>query len=169
VLSPFSRVLSRLNESIPIKEFKELIPTIPETSINWGRELIEEACKSLHIRVVADERIRTLFLFLEGAMDASSANVLIQKIEKLLLQTQEKIVIDFGKIDFLSPRAATMFLSKIHEQLNLLKERIRIVNLTQKANGMIENLDQFLKGILITDEELEGMMRLERSVFDRQG
>jgi radical SAM superfamily enzyme YgiQ (UPF0313 family)/anti-anti-sigma regulatory factor len=168
VLSPFSKVLSKLGESIPVKEFKELIPTIPETSINWGRDLIEGAYKNLHIRVVADESIRTLFLFLEGAMDASSADVLIKKVEKILLQTQEKIVIDFGKIDLLSPRAVNLFFVQIHDQLNRLKERIRIVNLTQKASGMMENLDQFLKGIIITDEELEGMMGLDRSNLNPQ-
>ncbi len=48
------------------------------------------------------------------------------------------------------------------------EERIRIVDLIQKANGMIENLDQLLKGILITNEELKGMMGLKGSIFDPQ-
>ncbi len=33
---------------------------------------------------------------------------------------------------------------------------------------MIENLDQLLKGILITNEELKGMMGLKGSIFDPQ-
>jgi radical SAM superfamily enzyme YgiQ (UPF0313 family)/anti-anti-sigma regulatory factor len=155
-LSQLSKLTSKFSSSIPVRDISEIIPTIAESTSNWEKDLEEGAKKILNVKLVINERISTIFLFLEGAMDMNSAKVLLRKLEKILHETHERIVIDFGMIDFLSPKATTTLLQ---ESLSRLKDRIRFANLNQKIKGMIENLPYFLEGTTISGEEMDRFLK----------
>lgn len=143
-LSPLGRILRSLNEAIPIRDMRNLLPTFPEEVLERGKSWVRDTYGVLRIRAVYHESVKTIYLKLEGAMDLTSAKTLIGKVTKALA-CGEKIVIDFEKVHHLSPRAANLLVRENLDRIVLWKSRIRLVNLTDRVQGMLGNLTSLLE------------------------
>ena len=149
----FSKVLNKLNTSIPIKDKKNLIPTFVDSTFEKSQQILRGASKILRIKAIHNERFRTLFIRLEGSLDLSSAKKLIKKIRLSLKKEQSKVIIDFNGITFLSPKAANLLVMKNLERLSRKRNQIKIRNLNQITSGAFANIKNLISKCEILEEE----------------
>ena len=161
----FSKVLSKLNTSIPIKDRKNLIPTFVDSTFEKSQQFLKGASKILKINATHNERFRTLFIGLEGSLDLSSAKKLMKKIRFSLKKEQRKIVIDFNGIKFLSPKAASLLIVKNFKRLSRRRNQIEIRNLSQIASGAFTNIKNLISGSEISQQEIAPPKEIESQTF----
>jgi len=149
----FSRVLNKLNTSIPIKDRKNLIPTFVDSTFEKSQHMFKGTSKILKIKAIYNERFRTLLIRLEGSLDLNSAKKLIKKIRFSLKKEQSKVIIDFNGIKFLSPKAANLLIMKNFKRLSRKRDQIKIRNLNQIASGVFTNIRHLISECEILEEE----------------
>lgn len=149
----FSKVLNKLNTSIPIKDRKNLIPTFVDSTFEKSQQILKGASKILKIKAIHNERFHTLSIRLEGSLDLNSAKKLIKKIRFSLKKEQRKVIIDFNGIKFLSPKAASLLIMKNFEMLSRKRDQIKIRNLNQIASGVFTNIRNLISSECETIEE----------------
>lgn len=149
----FSKVLNKLNTSIPIKDRKNLIPTFVDSTFEKSQQILKGASEILKIKAIHNERFRTLSIKLEGSLDLSSAKKLIKKIRFSLKKEQRKVIIDFNGVKFLSPKAANLIIMKNIERLSSKRDQIKIRNLNQIASGVFNNIKNLISECEILEEE----------------
>jgi len=147
----FSKVLNKLNTSIPIKDRKNLIPTFVDSTFEKSQQILKSASKILKIKAIYNERFRTLSIRLEGSLDLSSAKKLIKKMRFSLKKEQRKVIIDFNGIKFLSPKAASLLITKNFERLS--KKGIKLQNLNQITSGVFTNIRNLISEYETPEEE----------------
>ena len=143
-LSSLARLLKKLNDSIPVKEINNLIPTIQNYPQKKFNNIIAEAEKFLHISATENERLRTLTINLEGSLDIKAAKKLINRIKLAINKGQEKIILDFSGIKYFSPKAMNLLFINQYEYLMKIKDRIKFIKLNEQITGMMENLKNFV-------------------------
>jgi anti-anti-sigma regulatory factor len=142
-LSPLSRMLRSLNDAVPIRDVRNLLPTLPEEVLQKGRTWVRESYGVLRIRATYHEPLKTVFFQLEGAMDLASAKALIRKVSSAL-DVGQRIIIDFERVHHLSPTAANLLLKENLERLQAWRDRIQLVHLTERVQGALGNVRAFL-------------------------
>lgn len=150
-LGPLSRVLQTLNDAVPIRDVGNLLPTLPEDVLQRGKAWVKETYGVLRIRATYHEPMKTVFFHLEGAMDLASAKALIRKVSRAL-NAGQRIIIDFERVHHLSPTAANLLLKENLQKLQAWKDRIQLVHLTERVQGMLGNVRAFLEQTRILDE-----------------
>lgn len=150
-LGPLSRVLQTLNDAVPIRDVGNLLPTLPEDVLQRGKAWVKETYGVLRIRATYHESMKTVFFHLEGAMDLASAKALIRKVSRAL-NAGQRIIIDFERVHHLSPTAANLLLKENLQKLQAWKDRIHLVHLTERVQGMLGNLRAFLEQTRILEE-----------------
>jgi anti-anti-sigma regulatory factor len=143
-LSSLAKLLKKLNDSIPVKEINNLIPTIQNYPQKKFHNIIAEAERFLHINVTENERLRTLTINLEGSLDIKAAKKLINRIKLAINKGQEKIILDFSGIKYFSPKAMNLLFINQYEYLMRIKDRIKFIKLNEQISGMMENLKNFV-------------------------
>jgi anti-anti-sigma regulatory factor len=151
--SALSKVLAKLNTTIPVKDRGNLIPTFMDSTLEKGQQMLKEASDFLKVRAFNNERLRTIFIQLEGSLDFQSTKKLIKRIEMTVKRGQEKIVVDFKGVTFLSPNAANLLISDKLERLRKVGDTIRFVHLSARAAGMLEHLRERLHEWETVEEE----------------
>lgn len=142
----FSKFLHRLNTSIPIKDKKNLIPTFVDSTFEKSQQLLKEAGNFLKVRATHNERIRTLVIKLEGALDLNSAKKFIKSLRSSLKKVQGRIIIDLKGIQFLSPKAANLLVMKNFKRLSRKRDQIKIEHLNQITSGAFANIKHLISG-----------------------
>jgi anti-anti-sigma factor len=142
----FSKFLHRLNTSIPIKDKKNLIPTFVDSTFEKSQQLLKEAGNFLKVRATHNERIRTLVIKLEGALDLNSAKKFIKSLRSSLKKAQGRIIIDLKGIQFLSPKAANLLVMKNFKRLSRKRDQIKIEHLNQITSGAFANIKHLISG-----------------------
>jgi radical SAM superfamily enzyme YgiQ (UPF0313 family) len=150
----FSKALKKLNTSIPIKDRKNLIPTFVDTTFTRSQQILKSAGNILKVKAIHNERFRTLSIRLEGSLDLKSAKKLMKKIMISIKKDQRKVIIDFNGIQFLSPKAASLLITKNFERFAKKRNQIEIRNLTQITTGAFTNIKNIFSeyGILENDQ-----------------
>jgi anti-anti-sigma regulatory factor len=157
----FSKVINKLNTSIPIKDRKNLIPTFVDSTFEKSQQIIKGASEILNVRALHNERFRTLFIRLEGSLDLRSAKKLIKKIRFSLKKEQRKVIIDFNGIKFLSPKAANLLIVKNFERLASKRNQIKIRNLNQITSGVFTNIKNLISECETLEEEASPHKEIE--------
>jgi radical SAM superfamily enzyme YgiQ (UPF0313 family) len=93
-LPSLSRILQRMNDSIPLQN-------------TW--DLIHD---TLNLYSVYNERFRTLFIRLEGSIDRKGANELVKRLKKTLYTKIEKVILDFEDVGVFSSDAKELLYRK---------------------------------------------------------
>jgi len=107
-----SRILQRMNDTIPIKNTRDLIQTVG-VKIAEKRSLIEQkAADTLHLYSTYNERLKTLFIRLEGSIDQKGAKELVKRIRGALSFEIERIILDFKGVGALSSEAMLLLSRK---------------------------------------------------------
>ncbi len=141
-----SRLLGKLNTSIPIRDSKNLIPTVVDATFAKGQQMLKSAGQLLKVKATHNERVRTLFVKLEGSLDLSAAKELFKRLGFFLSKEQRKIVIDFKGVEYLSPRAANLLVKKNLTRLFKKRSQIEMQNFSQIANGAFTNITNLISG-----------------------
>ena len=139
-----SKILNKLNTSIPIKDRKNLIPTFVDTTVGKSQQLLKGASKILKVRAIHNERFRTLVIKLEGSLDLRSAKQLMKRLHSSLVKEERKIIIDFDGIKYLSPKAANLLVMKNVKKLSEKRNQIEVRNFSQIASGAFANITNLI-------------------------
>ena len=101
-----------MNDTIPVKNTRDLDQTVG-VKIAEKRSLIEQkAGDTLKLYSTYNERIKTLFVRLEGSIDQKGAKELVKRIKGALSYEIERIILDFKGVGALSSEAILLLSSK---------------------------------------------------------
>ncbi|HEY8517816.1 MAG TPA: hypothetical protein VIS07_20085 [Candidatus Binatia bacterium] len=94
----------------------------------------------LRTKAVSDERMRSLFIQVEGALDLRGARALLKRVKQAVQAGYQRITIDVNGVEAVSREVVTGFLVKNKERLAEVAACTRVVNL----RGVLEALRQQL-------------------------
>jgi radical SAM superfamily enzyme YgiQ (UPF0313 family) len=107
-----SRILQRMNDTILIRNPRDLIHTvgvkIAEKKLLIGRK----AADTLNLYSLYNERLKTLFVRLEGSIDREGAKELVKRLKGALCEKIEQIVLDFKDVKTFSTSAKALLSQK---------------------------------------------------------
>jgi anti-anti-sigma regulatory factor len=159
-ITELSRILSKLNISLPIKNPRNLIPTLAGISMERGQKFLQDASiQYLRVRATSDQRIRSLVIHLEGAMDLQATHAFLSRMMLAIQLGLSRVVIDFSGITHLSPRAIHHLLSENLGKVAASQCTVQFVNLKEKLARMPGNVATFLSQLEIfeIDESKQGL------------
>jgi len=153
-ITELSKILNKLNISLPIKEPRNLIPTLAGISRERGQKLLQDASrKYLRIRATSDQRIHSLVISLEGSMDLQAARAFLSRIMLAMQSGFPRVIIDFSGISYLSPRAIQHLLSENYDRIAKSPCNVKFVNLKDKLARMPGNVANFFSKLEIFDDD----------------
>jgi len=141
-LSTAARMIDKLTMSLPIKEKHTLIPTLQQLTVEKSQQAVRGITEALNVHVTRNERLRTLFVHLEGSIDLKAAEELISRIRQTAEWIQDRMVIDFKGIDFFSRKAVYLIFVENYHKLLEIKDRLRIVNLSNQIPDITDSIKQ---------------------------
>jgi radical SAM superfamily enzyme YgiQ (UPF0313 family) len=106
-----SRILQGMNDTIPLKNTRDLIQRVGVKIAEKKLLVGQKATDTLHLYSVYNERLKTLFIKLEGAMDREGAKELVKRLKKTLSSKIDRVILDFKDVGAFSSEAIT-FLSR---------------------------------------------------------
>jgi len=86
-LPSLSKILQRMNDTIPLQNTRDLIHN------------------TLNLYSVYNERLKTLFIRLEGSIDREGAKELVKRLKKTLSSEIERVILDFKDVGTFSSEA----------------------------------------------------------------
>ncbi len=106
-----SRILQKMNGTIPLKSTRDLIQRVGEKIAEKKLLLGQKAADALKLYSFYNERVKTLSVRLEGSIDREGAKELAKRLEKTLGAGIEQVILDFKDVVAFSSEAMT-FLSR---------------------------------------------------------
>ncbi|MBW2148074.1 MAG: radical SAM protein [Deltaproteobacteria bacterium] len=153
-ITELSRILHKLNISLPVKNPKNLIPTLADISMERGQKLWQEASREyLRIRATSDQRFRSLVIRLEGSMDLQAARTFMSRMMLAIQTGLPRVVIDFKGITHLSPRAIQHLVSEIYDWIANSPCNVQFINLKDKLARMPSNAVNLLGRIEMFEDD----------------
>lgn len=111
-VSSLSRILQRMNDTIPIKNTRDLIQTVGLKIAEKRSQIEQKATDTLHLYSTYNERLKTLFVRLEGSIDHKGAKELVKRIRGVLSFEIERIILDFKGVGAFSSEAMQLLSRK---------------------------------------------------------
>lgn len=147
------QLLHQLAQPIPIREQGSFISTLKDAVGETKRQLHGAL---LRVGAIRDERLHALTLRLEGALDASSASEVLQRIHQALRAGHQKVVLDLKGLESVSQTVITRFLQENAQTLEALRERVVFRHLRSVLEALRTNLGGVLPNAelfeLVTEE-----------------
>jgi hypothetical protein len=141
------RLLSHLSQPIPVRERASFISTLQD-AVGETRRHLQGAL--LRTRVIRNEPLKAVTLYLEGVLDASGAKEVLHRIHETIRAGHHKVVLDLKGLESVSPTVITRFLEENAQALIALRDRVvfrhlRSVLAVVKENlgGVLPNADLF--------------------------
>jgi len=100
-----SRILQKMNDTIHLKNTRDLIERV-------GVRIAEKAGGTLRLYSVYNERLRTLFVKLEGSIDLEGARELVKRLKGSLDAEIQKVILDFKDVRAFSAEALLLLSQK---------------------------------------------------------
>ncbi len=111
-LPSLSRILQKMNDTIPLHNPRDLIQRVGE-KIAEGKLLIgQKATDTLELYSIYNERLKTLFVRLEGSMDRRGAKELTKRLKGVLNVEIQKVILDFKDVGAFSSEAIALLSRK---------------------------------------------------------
>ena len=107
-----SRTLQRMNDTIPLKSTRDLIQRVGEKIAEQRLLLGQRAADALKLYSVYNERLRILFVRLEGSIDRDGAKELVRRLEKALCAEIDQVILDFKDVAAFSSEAMALLSRK---------------------------------------------------------
>ena len=111
-LPRLSRILQRMNDTIPLQNTRDLIQRVGEKIVEKKLLLGQKAADTLKLYSVYNERLKTLFVRLEGSIDREGAKELAKRLKGALHVEIQKVVLDFNDVRAFSSEAITLLSRK---------------------------------------------------------
>jgi anti-anti-sigma regulatory factor len=147
-----ARIINKLNTSFPIRERQTLIPTLHHLTLKKGQRAVRGITEALNVHITRNERLKTLFVRLEGSLDLKAAEEFINGIKEAAEWVQDKLVIDFKGIQFFSRKAIHLMFVENQNKLWELRGRLRIVNLSNQIPGISDSLNRYIAEMEFLDD-----------------
>jgi radical SAM superfamily enzyme YgiQ (UPF0313 family) len=110
-LPSLSRALQRINGSIPLQNTRDLIQRVGMKIAEKKLLIGQKAANTLNLYPSYNERVKTLFIRLEGSIDREGAMELVKRLRKALSEEIERVILDFKDVGAFSSEAMA-FLSR---------------------------------------------------------
>ncbi len=111
-LPDLSRILQRMNDPIPLRNTRDLIQRVGEKIAEKKLLLGQKAADTLKLYSVYNERLKTLFVRLEGSIDREGAKELAKRLKGALDAEIQKVVLDFKDVRAFSSEAIALLSRK---------------------------------------------------------
>jgi radical SAM superfamily enzyme YgiQ (UPF0313 family) len=111
-LPSLSRILQRMNDTIPLQSSRDLIQRVGEKIAEKKLLLGQKAADTLQLYSVYNERLKTLFVRLEGSMDREGAMELVKRLKGVLDAEIQKVILDFKDVGAFSSEAIALLSRK---------------------------------------------------------
>jgi hypothetical protein len=106
-----SRVLQRMNDTIPLMNTRDLIQTVGEKIAEKRIQIGQKAAETLQLYSTYNEWLKTLFIRLEGSIDREGAKELAKRLKGAFSDKIEEVILDFKDVRAFSSEAMA-FLSR---------------------------------------------------------
>jgi len=107
-----SRILQRLNDTIPLQNSRDLIQRVGERIAEKKLLIGQKAADTLKLYSVYNERLKTLFVRLEGSIDREGAKELVKRLKGSLDIEIQKVILDFKDVGAFSSEAIALLSRK---------------------------------------------------------
>ena len=97
-LPNLSRILQKMNDTIPLQNTRDLIQRVGEKIAEKKLLIGQKAADTLKLYSVYNERLKTLFVRLEGSIDREGAKELIKRLRGVLNVEIKKVILDFKDV-----------------------------------------------------------------------
>jgi radical SAM superfamily enzyme YgiQ (UPF0313 family) len=111
-LPSLSRILQRMNDTIPLQNTRDLIQRVGEKIAEKKLLIGQKAADTLKLYSVYNERLKTLFVRLEGSMDREGAKELVKRLKGVLNVEIQKVILDFKDVGAFSSEAIALLSRK---------------------------------------------------------
>jgi hypothetical protein len=111
-LPSLSRILQRMNDTIPLQNTRDLIQRVGEKIAEKKLLIGQKAADTLKLYSIYNERLRTLFVRLEGSMDREGAKELVERLKGVLNVKIQKVILDFKDVGAFSSEAIALLSRK---------------------------------------------------------
>jgi hypothetical protein len=107
-----SGMLQRMNDTIPLQNTRDLIQSVGDKIAEKKLQIGQRATDTLKLYSEYNERLRTLFVRLEGSIDRESAKELVKRVREALDVKIQKVIVDFKDVSAFSKDALSLLASK---------------------------------------------------------
>ena len=107
-----SRILQGLNDTIPLQKPRDLIQRMGERIAEKKLLIGQKAADTLKLYSIYNERLKTLFVRLEGSMDREGAKELVKRLKGTLDIEIQKVILDFKDVGAFSSEAIALLSRK---------------------------------------------------------
>ena len=111
-LPSLSRILQRMNDTIPLQNTRDLIQRVGEKIAEKKLRIGQKATDTLKLYSIYNERFKTLFVRLEGSMDREGARELVERLKGVLNVKIQKVILDFKDVGAFSSEAIALLSRK---------------------------------------------------------
>ncbi len=107
-----SGMLQRMNDTIHLQNTRDLIQSVGDKIAEKKLQIGQKATDTLKLYSEYNERLRTLFVTLEGSLDRESAKELVNRVREALDVKIQKVIVDFKDVRAFSKDALALLASK---------------------------------------------------------
>ncbi|MEI9477313.1 MAG: radical SAM protein [Deltaproteobacteria bacterium] len=107
-----SGMLQRMNDTIPLQNTRDLIQSVGDKIAEKKLQIGQRATDTLKLYSEYNERLRTLFVRLEGSIDREGAKELVKRLRGVLDVKIQKVIVDFKDVRAFSKDALALLSSK---------------------------------------------------------
>jgi radical SAM superfamily enzyme YgiQ (UPF0313 family) len=111
-LPGLSRILQRMNDTIPLQNTRDLIQQVGEKITEKKLLIGQKAADTLKLYSIYNERLKTLFVRLEGSIDREGAKELVKRLKGVLDIEIQKVILDFKDVGAFSSEAIALLSRK---------------------------------------------------------
>jgi radical SAM superfamily enzyme YgiQ (UPF0313 family) len=111
-LPSLSRILQKMNDTIPLGNTRDLIQRVGEKITEKKLLIGQKAADTLKLYSIYNERLKTLFVRLEGSMDREGAKELVKRLKGVLNVKIQKVILDFKDVGAFSSEAIAVLSRK---------------------------------------------------------
>ncbi len=111
-LPSLSRILQRMNDTIPLQNTRDMIQRVGEKIAEKKLLIGQKAADTLKLYSIYNERLKILFVRLEGSMDREGAKELVKRLKGVLNVEIQKVILDFKDVGAFSSEAIALLSRK---------------------------------------------------------
>jgi radical SAM superfamily enzyme YgiQ (UPF0313 family) len=107
-----SRILQKMNDTIPLRNTRDLIQTVGEEIAEKRLQIGQKAANTLKLYSFYNEQLKILFVRLEGSIDREGAMELVKRLKGALSDKIEQVILDFKDVWAFSSEAMVLLSRK---------------------------------------------------------
>jgi len=111
-LPSLSRILQGMNDTIPLQNTRDLIQRVGVKIAEKKLLIGQKATDTLRLYSVYNERLKTLFVRLEGSIDRKGAKELVKRLKGALDAEIQRVIVDFKDVGAFSLEAIALLSRK---------------------------------------------------------